>query len=364
MAEQPAQERTEQPTPRRLAKAEEEGQVPRSQELLAAAVILTGALALAVFGGMVGRETSDSLRQSSRWLAAGPITVGDATTMIRSLFQAGLLAIAPVLGAVVVGAVFVGGLQARGVLALKPITPDLSRINPLKGLGRLLGPEGIFTLLKAIVKLVLLGVITWAALESAWPTIAALVGAEAAAVIAVTRATVLKVATWAGLAFLAVSLVDFAFVSWRHAEQLKMTRQEIVQEFRESEGDPQLKSRIRSLAQQMGRRRMLQQVKDADVVIVNPTHLAVALRYDVLRAAAPVVVAMGQRKFAERIRAIADEARVPIVRDVGVARALIATAKVGQPIPAALYAAVAEILAFVYRQRGRLPGHLRRAVTS
>lgn len=359
MAEQPAQERTERPTPRRLAKAREEGQVPRSQELLAATVLLTGAVAVAATGPLLGRDAGETLHHASRLLALGPMGPAEAAIVLRETLGRALLAILPILGAVVASTLLVGGLQARGVLSWQPVAPQFSRVNPLKGLGRLLGFEGIFTLAKAIVKLLVLGAITYAALLAAWPTIAALTGAEASGVIAVTRATVLQIAAWAGLAFLAVSLADYGFASWRHAEQLKMTRQEIVQEFRETEGDPLLKSRIRSLAQQLGRRRMLQAVREADVVVVNPTHLAVALRYDVARSAAPVVVAMGRRKLAERIRAIATEARVPIVRNVGVARALMATAKVGQPIPPALYAAIAEILAYVYRQRGGMPAILR-----
>jgi flagellar biosynthetic protein FlhB len=360
VADQPAQERTERPTPRRLAKAREEGQIPRSQELLAATVLLTGAAAVAATGPWLGRGTGETLQQASRWLAMGPIGPAEAATVLRDTLGRALLTILPILGAVVLSTVLVGGLQARGVLSWQPVAPQLSRLSPLKGLKRLLGFEGLFTLAKAIVKLTILGAITYAAIVAAWPAIAALTGAEAGGVIAVTRSTVLTIAAWAGLAFLALSLVDYAFASWRHAEQLKMTRQEIVQEFRETEGDPLLKSRIRSLAQQMGRRRMLQQVREADVVIVNPTHLAVALRYDVARSAAPVVVAMGRRKLAERIRAIATESGVPIVRNVGVARALMATAKVGQPVPPALYAAIAEILAYVYRLRGGAPTIFRR----
>ncbi|MCA9764458.1 MAG: EscU/YscU/HrcU family type III secretion system export apparatus switch protein, partial [Gemmatimonadetes bacterium] len=197
--------------------------------------------------------------------------------------------------------------------------------------------------------------ITWGALRAMWPTIAGLVGADAGPVLEVTRTTSLRIALLAGLTFLALAIVDYSFVAWRHQQQMMMTRQEVVQEHRESEGDPLLKSRMRSLAQALTRRRMLQRVREADVVIVNPTHVAVAIKYDVAEASAPIVLAMGQRKLAERIRALAAESRIPVVRNVPVARALLASATVGRPIPPALYAAVAEILAFVYRQRGRLP---------
>lgn len=355
MADESAQEKTEQPTSRRLTQAHDEGQVPRSQELLIAVVLLAGAAGLAVFSGSLGRQSVNLLGALRTWLPAAPMAEADATMMLRSVIQQGLLAILPVLLLLTAPILLVGGLQARGVLSLKPITPDLSRINPLKGLKRLFGFDGWFTLLKAIAKLLVLGLITWGALRAVWPTVTGLVGADAGPVLEVTRSTSLRIALLAGLTFLALSVVDYGFVAWRHSQQLMMTRQEIIQEHRESEGDPLLKSRMRSLGAQLTRRRMLQRVTEADVVIVNPTHVAVALKYDAHEASAPIVLAMGQRKLAERIRALATAANVPIVRNVPVARALLASARVGMPIPPALYAAVAEILAFVYRQRGRLP---------
>lgn len=355
MADQPAQERTEHPTPRRLEKAQQEGQVPRSQELLAATVLLSGAAALAWLGGGLGRHTIGLLHGLGSTLAVGPMAEGDAVVLIRSVMQGALVALLPVLLLVLAPVLVVGGLQARGVISAKPITPDLSRLDPIKGLKRLFGPEGWFTLFKALVKVAVLGAITWGALEAMWPTIATLLGGEAAAALAVTRSVSLRIVVFTGLAFLALSLVDYLFVSWRHEKQLRMTKQEIVLEHRESEGDPLLKSRMRSLAQQLTRRRMLQNVADADVVIINPTSIAVAIKYDGGDSSAPMVVAMGQRKLAERIRALAMSKGIPLVRNVPVARTLLATAKVGRPIPPALYGAIAEILAFVYRQRGRMP---------
>lgn len=361
MAETTGQERSELPTPRRLDKALEEGQVPRSQELLVAVVVLSGAAGIAWFGGGLGRHALGQMSAMGRLLPAGPMTESDATLLLRSVFQGGVIAILPLLLMVLLPVMLVGGLQARGVLATKPIMPDLSRISPLKGFKRVFGVEGWFTLLKALVKIVVLGAITWGALSAMWPTIAPLLGGEAGGVLMATRSAALRITLLTGVAFLGLSMADYLFASWRHRKQLMMTRQEIVQEHRESEGDPLLKGRMRSLAQQMARRRMLQDVARADVVVVNPTRIAVAIRYDLSAGAAPMVVAIGQRKLAERIRGIAMAAGVPIVQNVPVARALVATCKVGHPIPPALYAAIAEILAFVYRQRGRIPGHLQRS---
>ncbi len=358
MAEQPAQERTEQPTPRRLDKAQQEGQVPRSQELLAATVLLSGAATIAWLGGGLGRHAVGLMHDLGWTLAADPMAEGDAVAMLRSVMKGALLALLPVMLMVLAPVLLVGGMQARGVMSAKPVTPDLSRLDPIKGIKRLFGAEGWFTLFKAVVKVVVLGLITWVAIESAWPTIATLLGGETAAALAVTRSVSIRIVVLTALAFLALSVVDYLFASWRHQKQLRMTRQEIIQEHRESEGDPLLKSRMRSLAQQLTRRRMLQSVAEADVVIVNPTNIAVAIKYDGGDSSAPMVLAMGQRKLAERIRAIAISKGIPLVRNVPVARTLLATAKVGRPIPPALYGAIAEILAFVYRQRGRLPAVL------
>jgi flagellar biosynthetic protein FlhB len=362
MAEEQAQEKTELPTQRRLDQAMEEGRVPRSQELSAAIVLLAGATALAAFGGTALGEGSFAILRGTASALSGPeLTEAGAAALLRTMTSSMLSALAPFLLAVALPVVAINAIQARGVLSLKPVTPQLSRISPLAGLGRLLSVQSLFTLGKAIVKLLVIGYVTWIALMGAWPELSGLIGAPAPAVLATTRTITIRLVLFAVGAFAAVAVVDYLFEAWRHQKELRMTRREIFDELRESEGDPMLRSRRRSLAQSFARRRMLQQVKSADVVIVNPTEIAIAIRYDGRKSVAPVVVAMGQRKLAERIRAIAREAGVPIVRNVPVARALLAGARIGQPIPPALYAAVAEVLAFVYRVRGRLPQHLAEA---
>jgi flagellar biosynthetic protein FlhB len=163
-----------------------------------------------------------------------------------------------------------------------------------------------------------------------------------------------RLTLWVGLSFLALAALDYWF-QWNQVEKnLRMTRQEVIYEQRESEGDPTVKGRIKAVARALARQRMLQKVPTADVVVVNPTMIAVALKYDTSIAPAPIVLAMGQRKLAQRIRDLATKANVPIVENRPVARALLATSKVGRPIPPALYAAVAEILAFLYRRRAAI----------
>lgn len=356
MAEESAQERNEAPTPRRREKARTEGQVPRSQEFLTAVLILAGGSVLASVGGpMLGASAEGTLRQAAGWMTLGPLTEVGASSMLRDVTRATLMAILPVLLLIIAPVVLVGGIQARGILSAKPLAPDFSRIDPRSGIKRVIGLQGVVTLLKSLLKLVALGAITWVALSTAWDGFASLTGADAPTVIAATRATVLRLVFLTGIAFLATALADYGYEVFKHEKQMKMSKQEIIQEHRESEGDPMVKSRMRSLAQAMTRKRMLHKVKEADVVIVNPTEIAVAIKYDGGEASAPVVLAMGRRKLAQKIRELAKDANVPIVQNIPVARALIGSAVVGKPIPPALYAAVAEVLAFVYRMRGHLP---------
>lgn len=365
MAEEQGQEKTELPTARRLDQAHDDGQVPRSQELSAAIIVLSGAAALAAFGGSsIGHGVTGVLRYSTSWLSAEPFTEAGATTLIRDVTRATMFAVLPFFAAIAIPALVINAIQGRGVLSLKPIAPDFSRVSPMKGLGRLLSVQSLFTLFKAISKLVILASITWMALSSAWPMITGLSGAEAPAVLQVARSVTTRLVLFSGLGFLALSGADYGFAIFQHGKQLKMTRQEVVQEHRESEGDPQIKSRMRGIAQALSRKRMMGRVKEADVVVVNPTNIAVAIKYDGASASAPIVLAMGRRKMAEKIRELAKAANVPIVQNIPVARALIAGAEVGKPIPPALYAAVAEVLAFVYRMRAKLPYGLDRGRTA
>lgn len=354
MAEEPSstQERTEQPTPRRRQLAHEEGQVPRSQELSASAVLLGGAATLALAGGAsLARFASDQLRVSAQACSAVPFTTAGAIGLVRASAVGLLVALLPFAAGVTGIVLFVNLVQARGVVSLKPLAPQLSHVSPLAGLRRLVSVEALFNLFKSLVKLVILAAVTWLVLRGGWPGVLALADTGPQGVMAVTRELLLRLAIVTGLAFTALSAVDYLFQRLRFEKNLRMTREEVVREYREMEGNPMVKARMQTIARSLARKRMLQHVPTADVVIVNPTSIAVALKYDPLAAPAPIVLAMGQRKLAERIRAIAERAAVPIVENRPVARALLATAVVGKSIPPALYIAVAEILAFVYRMR-------------
>ena len=361
MADRPAGEQSEAPTQRRREEAHREGRVAKSQELSSAAVMLAGVGALAFAGGRsIAAFVSELLGDSARWITAPPLTVDTASELVAALAGRTMTALSPfffILAGIVLA---VDVIQARGVFSTERIAVKWSHLNPLEGVQRLVNAEAFFNLLKSVVKLSALAAVAYLAFARNWTELLSLSDVSASSLADAMRRMGVGLAISTGLAFLAIAGADYLFQFWRFEGSLKMTRQEVVQEYKETEGDPLIKSRIRAMARALSRRKMLRQVATADVVLTNPTRLAVALKYDVAVAAAPIVVAMGARKLADRIRAIARESGIPILEQKPLAQALFATARIGEPIPSALYFAVAEVLAFVYRQRDRARGRTAR----
>jgi flagellar biosynthetic protein FlhB len=346
------QERTESPTPRRRDQARKQGRVARSPELVAAIVLFGGGLLLSTWGGQsLASYARRVLTESGHTLSGSALTPVGAVAVLRATITGLVLALLPF--ALGVTGLAIGGnvLQTRGAMSWTLVRPKWTNVSPMTGLKRLFGPDSAFNLIKSSLKLLALGVVTWIVLSHSWGQILSLGDTGADATALVLRSLLVRLVISISVAFIVVSALDYAFQWFRLEKSLRMTRQEVVREHRETEGDPLIKARMLTLARQRARQRMMQRVPHADVVVVNPTHIAVALRYDIAVGPAPIVVAMGQRKLAERIKAIALKAGVPVIENRPVARALFATSKVGQAIPPALYAAIAEILAFVYRTR-------------
>ena len=358
-AESSGQDRTESATPRKREEARKEGRIARSQDLSTAAVLLAGTVLLA---GVGGRELTGFaarlLRESARTLSSGPLTSAGAIQILRDTVQGLIMAMLPFALGMTGIVVSVNLAQTRGVASLKPITPSFTNVNLLGGLKRILNLDSLVTLLKSSVKIALLGLITLQVVRSNWPELVSLAGAGPLEIGLVARMLAVKLALTVGLAFLVIAGADYAYQCFQFEKSLRMTRQDVMNENKDSEGNPMIKGHVRALARARARQRMLQDVPTADVVVVNPTHVAVALTYDGDVAPAPIVVAMGERKLAERIKALAFQANVPVIENRAAARALLATATVGQMVPSALYAVVAEILAFVYRQRVARSGML------
>lgn len=349
-------DKNEAPTPKKRQDARDKGQVPKSQELNVAFGLLAAALVVQLGGGALGRALQNMMGHTLLQASLPAVGLeGIGGRVVQTGWQT-LGIMTPALLAATAVTLLVAGAQGRGVLTAKPLEPKWSKLNPLTNAKNVWGTRALAELAKSLLKLTILGTVLWLALRGFMGRLPALIQQSPAAMAHEIQDTTVLLLAAAGGAYLVVAGADYAYQLWEHEKQLRMSKEEIRKEFKESEGDPLVKSRMRSMGRAMARKRMLTQVATADVIITNPTHVAVALKYDPAIAPAPVVLAMGERKVAERIKQIAADAGVPRVENVPLARALLRTARVGQAIPPEFYVAVAEVLAFVMRQKTRTPG--------
>jgi flagellar biosynthetic protein FlhB len=349
VADNDAQERTEQATPKRLEEARKKGQIPRSRDLSTAAVTLVGGAALYLLGGQITGQMAEMMRRS---LALSRDEATDASHMLPALGQVaaeGLWLSAPVLGAITLAAIIaplaLGGWSFSG----QAMMPQFSRMNPIEGVKRMFALRSLIELTKAMAKFGVVAIIAAIVLWNDATTLMAL-GREPLQqaighAVQISGKALLLIS--AGL--LIIAGIDVPYQLWQYAKQMRMSREEIREEYKESEGSPEVKGRIRQLQQQLARQRMMQEVPKADVVVTNPTHFAVALKYDEKRMRAPIVVAKGADEIAAKIREVAGEHKVPIFEAPPLARVLWRNVDIGDEIPATLYIAVAQILTYVFQ---------------
>ncbi|MCF6378222.1 EscU/YscU/HrcU family type III secretion system export apparatus switch protein [Nocardioides KLBMP 9356] len=341
-----SEEKTEKPTARRRRESRKEGRVPRTQEIGGWATLLLVGMLLP---SLLGRELAAIAELMHQcFTLRGHVEVSDATTLLgRGARHVMVTLVALGTGVMLVG---VGSAVAQGgfFLATKSVKPSLKKLNPLQGLKRIFGPQALWEGAKMLLKSAVVGFMVYGAVTSLMPLIGGLV--PVAAVLQAVRDQVLSLVRSVAVAGLVMAFVDYAMVRRRMGKQTRMSKHEVKQEAKQTEGDPMLKGAIRSRQLAASRNRMMADVPSADVVLVNPTHVAVALRYDAERGA-PRVVARGAGLVAQRIREQAAEHDVPLVRDIPLARALHRSTVVGQEIPPELYAAVAQVLAFVISRR-------------
>jgi flagellar biosynthesis protein FlhB len=355
MAGAPSDDATEDPTPKRLADARRRGDVPFSREL-SSAVAFTAAAVVVTWGApaLVARwldyaraalRTAVAGGAGAASLAAAPPGAASVAASAGAASSIAISMMAPALGAALVAAVAVGFAQTRGLLLVAPRF-DLSRVASAAGWRKLFDLRAVATAGQGLLKVAVVGLVAWAVLRPLAGALVALTGASPARVLAALGDVAGRLAIRLAAAGLALGVLDYVLVARRQLRSLRMTREEIKREYKESEGDPETRGERRRLQRELSEQQMVEEVRKADFVVVNPEHIAVALRYDPNGDAAPVVVAKGQRLVAERIKQIAREAGVPIFRDVSLARSLVELAEGGE-IPAALYEAVAEILRVV-----------------
>jgi flagellar biosynthetic protein FlhB len=350
------QEKTEPATPKRLDEARKKGDVPRSRDLSAAAVMMAAGIGIYMMGGHVGTGLSELVREG---LTISPDVLNYDDSLPRALVNMSAKAMwicAPVLGLVMLAAAMAPLALGGWSFSTQSLTPDFSRLSPLAGMKRLFSMTAVAELLKSLAKFSVVAIVAVIMLRSQTGELLSL-GSEP------TREAIVHAFKLCGQAFIALSSglliiagVDVPFQLWQYARKLRMSREEIKQEYKESEGSPEVKGRIRRLQQDMARRRMMADVPKADVVVTNPTHFAVALRYDENRMRAPIVVAKGADEVAAKIREIAKQHQVPLFEAPPLARVLHRHVEIGDEIPKQLYVAVAQVLTYIFQLRAATRG--------
>ncbi|HJS85204.1 MAG TPA: EscU/YscU/HrcU family type III secretion system export apparatus switch protein [Acetobacteraceae bacterium] len=343
------EDRTEAPTQRRLQRAREAGQVAVSREVVLWAVLGAATLGLAWRAPAAGRDLVVTFRALIEHAASGEASPSAA---LRLAAAAGLRATAPLLALVLVAGA--GAVLGQTGFLFSPATlrPDMARISPVAGLRRLLGPDSLIEAGRSLAKLLLIGIAVWHALAADMPALAEAPFQNVAGLAGRLAGMVARLLVSVLVAQAGIAVLDLAWVRFRHARGLRMSREDIREEQKETDGDPRVKARLKRLRLQRARRRMLAAVPKATVVVTNPTHYAVALAYERTQNAAPRVVAKGVDSMAERIREVAREHAVPLVPNPPLARALYRL-DLDAEVPSEHYKAVAEIIAFVWRLRGR-----------
>ncbi|MDQ6967450.1 MAG: flagellar biosynthesis protein FlhB [Mariprofundaceae bacterium] len=351
--EQDKSQQTEDATPKRIEDAKKKGQVASSKEpSTAISFLLIASLSVTGLGAWIVSYMMDMTRD----YLSGSVTL-DATPkgmqeLLTSVTIDMAMVILPVAIPVTLIGMLVSFLVTGPVFTFETMKPKFEKVSPMKGLKRLFSSKSLAEFVKSILKLVIISSVCWFVLKDLFPEVMASPRQSTGEIAKLLAQGSLQIAAIVAFLFFSIALADVIYQRWEHAKSLKMSQKEIRDENKESEGDPQLKGKIRQIQMEQARNRMMADVPKADVVITNPTHIAVALKYDELGISAPKLVASGKGKVAEKIREIARENKIPIRENKPLARSLFKSVKVGEEIPEDLFEAVAVILAEIYRIRG------------
>lgn len=350
-------QKTEKATPKRRRDAREKGQVLQSREISSALILLFVFLTLKVLGNHIYNQIASLFNLCMNGLSMD-FDAGSINEILR-LMGLVVLQLLKIVGPLFAVALVVGVgtsfAQVGSLFTIEPLKPKFSKLNPINGIKRIFSLRGLTELIKAVLKITAIGIVAWKSIEAEGNNIAKLMNLDLVFIVGYITSTAINVAIKICMCMVAIAVLDFGYQWWQYEKDLKMTKQEIKQEYKETEGNPETKQRIRSKQREVSARRMLSEVPKADVVITNPTHFAVAISYDSAKAPAPIVVAKGQDYLAQRIKEVAKENNVELVENKPLAQELYKNVEVGQQVPPELYQAVAEILAFVYNLKGKIP---------
>ncbi|MBM4423038.1 MAG: flagellar biosynthesis protein FlhB [Chloroflexi bacterium] len=343
-----ADDKTEAPTPRKISEAREQGSVPKSTELNTALGLLAAFWLLRGAFGNIAQSLGVFMRQMLTSLPTGDLTADSIAA-----FQTGgvwnvLLAAMPLYLTIGAVGIITSVTQTGGLFTTAALSPKLDRLNPLNGLRRIISRQGLVEIAKESIKVLIVGWVVYSTVSDSIPRFLSMTTLDLNSAIALFTDIAFGLGARAAWLYLVYAAADYAYQRRQWFNALKMTKQEVMEEVKRQEGDPQIKSRIRAEGRRIARQRMMNKVPQANVVLINPTHLAIALMYDRSKMAAPKVVAKGAMHIAERIVSIARAHGVPVIQNIPLARALYSAVEVDQQIPPALYQAVAEVLAFVF----------------
>jgi flagellar biosynthesis protein FlhB len=348
--------RTEKPTPKRREKARSEGSVAKSAELNSAVVLVTASFMLIWFGAQLTRGLGQIMINIFTDMGKVEITTDSMPVYMWAGMKNIVLLLAPIFAGLMVAGIAVNVGQIGFKVTPKAAYPKFSRVNPINGFKRLFTVRSLVELAKSIIKMLLVGGVVYVTITSQFSRVYSLVRVPVEALGATIGDIVGHVFLMASLSLIVLGALDYLYNRYDFEKSLKMTKEEVKEEAKQADGDPKVKGKIRELMFKSSFRRMMKKLPEADVVITNPTHYAVALKYDRHRSSAPIVIAKGARLVALRIREVAKEHGIPIVENPPLARALYAAADIGQEIPVELYKAVAEVLAYVYRLKHKFFG--------
>lgn len=351
MAENDDQERTEQATSKRREEAREKGQVARSQEVVSVGILVAGLIFFYFGGSTMLLKTMDLMTAGFREAGHVNLTQDSVSLIMIQYVLKGFSILFPLIVAVLVAAVLGNVLQFGFMFSAEPIQPKIDKISPAKGFKRLFSLRSLAELLKGILKVCIISLVAYIIVRNEFDHLVPLVDQSAWETFTYISGVCFKLLLAMTVVLVLLAALDYAYQRWEYEKSIRMTKQEIKDEYKNTEGDPMIKARIRRIQREMAHKRMMAEVPKADVIITNPTHLAVAIQYSPDKMQAPVVVAKGADFIAEKIRNIAKENDVPIIENKPLAQVLYKMVKVNAMVPESLYKAVAEVLAFVYEQK-------------
>jgi len=347
------QEKTEPATPKRLQEMREKGQVAKSREVPSIAVLVASLLVFYFLGSTMIKEFMDLMQWA--FSSSGSLQLKEANLqwLLVEYLQRCWRIFAPLLVVIIAVALLSNYLQVGFIFSFESITPKLSKLDPLKGFARMFSKQSLVELVKSVFKVVIVGCVTYLTVRGELNHIIPTIDMEVWSILSYIGNVCFKIMLHTSWVLIVLAFLDYIFQKWDFQQESKMTRQEVKDEFKQREGDPLVKSRVRQVQREMARRRMMEAVPKADVVITNPVHLAVALEYNAQQMPAPRVTAKGARLMAERIKEVARENQIPLVENKPLTQALFSSVEIGQEIPTVFYKAVAEILAYVYRLKNK-----------